>query len=86
MCDTQVSKGARVQDAATGGVAAAVMAEEEEGTGVLMLTLALVTTTKVFYTRTDRCTDRQTHLSTKNEPVGVPCVGTADCVTTVATR
>ena len=42
-----MSKGARAQDVATGGVAAAAMAEEEEGIGVLMLTLALVTATKV---------------------------------------
>ncbi len=45
-CDTQVSKGGRVQDVA-GGVAVAAMAEEEEGTAVPMLTLVLVTTTKV---------------------------------------
>jgi len=42
-----VSKGGRVQGVATGGVAVAAIAEEEEGTGVLMLTLALLTPTKV---------------------------------------
>ena len=47
LCETQVSKGGRVQDVATGGVAVAAMAEDEEGTGVPMLTPALVTTTKV---------------------------------------
>ena len=36
-----------MQDVATGGVAVAAMAEDEEGTGVPMLTPALVTTTKV---------------------------------------
>ena len=68
-CDTQVSKGGRVQDVATGGGAGAAMAEEEEGTGVPMLTLALETPIKV------------SHLSTKREgPLERAFVGTADCV------
>ncbi len=49
LCETQVSKGGRVQDVATGGVAVAAMAEEEEGTGDPMLTLALLISTKVSF-------------------------------------
>ena len=60
-----MSKGGRVQDVATGGVAVAAMAEEEEGTDVPMLTLALVTTSKV---------------SSVHNRSGPLCVGTTDFV------
>lgn len=51
LCGTQVSKEGRVQDVATGGVEVAAMAEEEEGTGDPMLTLALLIPTQVSSVR-----------------------------------
>ena len=60
-----MSKGGRVQGVAIGGVAVAAMAEEEEGTDVPMLTLGLVTTTKV------------SSVHNRSRPL---CVGTTDLV------